>query len=76
MEAANRGARSWRKIHPAFHRAPHEQFANAYISPELSFNFTTFMRNFVRKSQKPSLCFGARHHGRTREMMTSRKRQN
>ena len=47
MEAANRGAaEAAGKSLGLSIELPHEQFANAYISPELSFNFHYF---FMRK---------------------------
>src|SRR5579863_1745051 len=62
MEAANRGAsEAGGKSIGLSIELPHEQFANAYISPELSFNFTisSCANSGSRKSPKPSSFFPA-----------------
>src|SRR5579863_6895952 len=62
MEAANRGASEANgKTIGLSIELPHEQFANAYISPELSFNFTisSCANSGSRKSPKPSSFFPA-----------------
>jgi len=67
MEAANRGAsEAGGKSIGLSIELPHEQFANAYISPELSFNFHYFfMQTLVRANrQSPGrLSRRLRHHG-------------
>jgi len=69
MEAANRGAaEAGGKSIGLSIELPHEQFANAYISPELSLNFHYFFMRKLWFAQiaKALIVFSRRlrHHGR------------